>query len=104
VVAVFSAAVDAGDLVGDPQFLANAFLHLVRAMDMTPASDGVSRLVELCLVAPFHAERGQLGPRSLCGRRGSSGPTSMGCRSPLGAASAPASDRRFAGLRVRREA
>ena len=40
VVGMFSDAVDACELVGDPQFLTNAFLHLVRATDMAPAHAG----------------------------------------------------------------
>lgn len=49
VVALFADAVDAGTLSGDPRFLMNAFLHLVRAGDPASAPDDVRRIVALFL-------------------------------------------------------
>lgn len=49
VAALFAAAVAAGDVAGEPQFLMNAFLHLVRAGDLASAPDDMRRIVALFL-------------------------------------------------------
>ena len=46
---LFRGAVEAGDVAGDPWFLMNAFLHLVRATDLTKEPDGSAQLVALFL-------------------------------------------------------
>ncbi|MET7875431.1 TetR/AcrR family transcriptional regulator [Micromonospora profundi] len=46
---LFRAAVEAGDVTGDPWFLMNAFLHLVRATDLAQEPDGSAQLVALFL-------------------------------------------------------
>lgn len=49
VVSLFAHAVDKGEIVGDPQFLMNAFLHLVRATDIATEPDSAKKLVALFL-------------------------------------------------------
>ncbi|MEV0611467.1 TetR/AcrR family transcriptional regulator [Polymorphospora rubra] len=49
VVALFTHAVDAGEVTGDPWFLMNAFLHLARATDLVNAPNGATRVVALFL-------------------------------------------------------
>ncbi|MEV8515247.1 TetR/AcrR family transcriptional regulator [Dactylosporangium sp. NPDC051484] len=47
VVDLFTTAVEAGEVTGDPGFLMNTFLHLARATDLMDTPDGASRIVEL---------------------------------------------------------
>ncbi|WP_413768769.1 hypothetical protein [Rhodococcus pyridinivorans] len=46
---LFAAAVADREIIGDPQFLMNAFLHLVRAGDLTSGPDDAERIVTLFL-------------------------------------------------------
>ncbi|NPC97009.1 TetR/AcrR family transcriptional regulator [Nocardioides sp. zg-DK7169] len=46
---VFAAAVADGELTGEPAFLMNAFLHLMRATDLAAGADEPARLVALFL-------------------------------------------------------
>lgn len=49
VVALFAGAVADGAITGDPQFLMNAFLHLVRAGDLASGPNDMRRIVALFL-------------------------------------------------------
>ncbi|MER1996221.1 MAG: TetR/AcrR family transcriptional regulator [Arthrobacter sp.] len=44
---LFSEAIAQGELRGEPGFLANAFLSLAKAIDVTDAPDAVTRIVDL---------------------------------------------------------
>ncbi|WP_416903405.1 TetR/AcrR family transcriptional regulator [Micromonospora echinospora] len=49
VVALFAHAVEVGEVVGEPWFLMNAFLHLARATDLVNTPDGAAQVVALFL-------------------------------------------------------
>ncbi|GAA2735118.1 TetR/AcrR family transcriptional regulator [Actinocorallia aurantiaca] len=59
VVVLFTEAVREGRVTGDPEFLMNAFLHLARAVDLTP-DDSATQIVDLFLngARPRHAHSG----------------------------------------------